>query len=128
MVKNEIKTKIVVRRRKSKGRSNADIQGTGPTHHPSPLIIQILHDVFQPSIFLESLIESIKSPSRARVLDRIVAVAGLGTRLDILFEQEPGEESEGEFARVRGGVVQVYRVDHLRGRDVDVCKERKEDR
>ena len=66
---------------------------------------------------LEADVRLVEAQRRERVLDRVVRLG-----LDVLLEDEPGEEAEREPPLPRVDKVQVDRVDDLFGRDEDVWR------
>jgi hypothetical protein len=89
----------------------------GSTHSLLPLSVDLFERVLPRPFCLEPLVVLVKLQGGPGVLDRVVRVG-----LDARVQDSVGEEAQRELALALRQVVDVDRVDDLRGRDVDVCE------
>lgn len=78
------------------------------TYHFLSLEEDLLHDVLEPTLLLELLIQLVQQESVPCVLDRVVSM-----RLNVLLEKEPGEEAERQFSALARDGINVDSVQDL---------------
>ena len=93
------------------------------THQRLALVVDVFERLVPLALGLQLAVALVQLQGGARVLDRVVRALAL----DVLAEDDPGEEAEGDLALAGDEVVDVDRVDDLRARDVDVCGGRQRD-